>query len=143
MLIVEDDPASARLVAAILAAEGTTGVRIAHSAEEALAIIGTTPIRVLIVDLVLPGMSGLTLVKRLKADESTCHIVAIAVTGSDAAQIEDDAMRSGCAGFVQKPIEVNKLSRILNATLAEQATRGPNPSPRMEGLVTGGRRGEP
>jgi CheY-like chemotaxis protein len=129
MLIVEDDPASARLVAALLAAEGTTGVRIAHSAEEALAIIGTAPIRVLIVDLVLPGMSGLTLVKRLKADESTGHIVAIAVTGSDAAQIEDDAMRSGCAGFVQKPIDFDELLRTLNASLAEQASRGPNPSP--------------
>jgi CheY-like chemotaxis protein len=64
MLIVEDDPASARLVAALLAAEGTTDVRIAHSAEEALDIIRTAPIRVLIVDLLLPGMSGLALVER-------------------------------------------------------------------------------
>jgi CheY-like chemotaxis protein len=143
MLIVEDDPASARLVAALLAAEGTTDVRIAHSAEEALAIIRAAPIRVLLVDVLLPGMSGLALVERLKADGSTCHIVAIAVTGSDAAQIEGDAMRSGCAGFVQKPIDFDKLMRILSASLAEQAPRGPNPSPRMDGLVTGGRRGEP
>jgi CheY-like chemotaxis protein len=128
LLIVEDDPANARLVAALLAAEGTTDVRIAYSAEEALAIIRTAPIRVLIVDLLLPGMNGLALVKRLKADGSTCHIPAIAVTGSTAAGIEGEAMRSGCSGFVQKPIDFDKLLRILSASLAGQATRGPNPS---------------
>jgi CheY-like chemotaxis protein len=128
LLIVEDDPANARLVAALLAAEGTTDVRIAYSAEEALAIIRTAPIRVLIVDLLLPGMSGLALVERLKADRSTCHIVAIAVTGSSAAGIESEAMRSGCAGFVQKPIDFDKLLRILSVSLDGQASRWPNPS---------------
>jgi CheY-like chemotaxis protein len=127
MLIVDDDAVSARLLAALLAAEDRPDVRIAHSAEEALAIIGTAPIRVLIVDLQLPGMSGLALVERLKAEPSTRHIVAIAVTASDAAGIEGDAMRSGCAGLVQKPIDFDKLLRLLNASLAEQATRGPNP----------------
>jgi CheY-like chemotaxis protein len=66
-------------------------------------------------------------VERLKADGSTRHIVAIAVTGCDAAGIEGDAMRSGCAGFVQKPIDFDKLLRILSASLAERATRAPNP----------------
>jgi CheY-like chemotaxis protein len=119
MLIVEDDPASARLVAALLAAVGTTNVLIAHSAKEALAIIRRAPIRVLIVDLLLPGMSGLALVERLKADRSTRHIVAIAVTGINAAGIEGDAMCSGCAGFVQKPIDFDRLVPILSASLAE------------------------
>jgi two-component system cell cycle response regulator DivK len=128
MLVVDDDPANARLVAALLAAEGTTDVRIAHSAEEALAIIRTAAIRVLIVDLLLPGLSGLALVERLKADGSTCHIAAIAVTASSAAGIEAEAMRSGCAGFVEKPIDFDKLLGILSASLAEQAARGPNPS---------------
>jgi CheY-like chemotaxis protein len=131
MLIVEDDPANARLIAAVLAAEGTTNVRIAHSAEEALAIISTAPVRGLIVDLLLPGMSGLALVERLKADRSTRHIVAVAVTVSDAAGIESDAMRRGCAGFVQKPIDADKLLGILRAGLA--AAQEPNPSlPRMD-----------
>ena len=133
MLIVEDDPANARLMAALLGAEGTPNVRIAHSAEEALAIISTAPVRALIVDLLLPGMSGLALVERLKADGSTRHIVAIAVTVSDAAGIESDAMRRGCAGFVEKPIDADKLLRILSAGLAEQAAQGPNPGlPRMD-----------
>ena len=55
-------------MAALFAAEGMTDVRIAHNAEEALAIIRTAPVRVLIVDLLLRGMSGLELVERLKAD---------------------------------------------------------------------------
>ena len=43
-------------------------------------------------------------------------------------------MRSGCAGFVQKPIDFDKFLRILSASLAEQASRGPNPSlPRTDG----------
>lgn len=130
MLVVEDDPANARLMAALLAAEGAIGVRIAHTAEEALAIIDRTPVRALIVDVLLPGMSGLALVERLKADVSTSHIVAIAVSASDAAGLEDEAMRTGCAGFVQKPIDFENLLRILTAGLAEDAARGPRPGPR-------------
>jgi FixJ family two-component response regulator len=47
------------------------------------------------------------------------RVAASAVTGRNAAGIEDDAMRSGCAGFVQKPIDFDKLLRILSASLAE------------------------
>jgi CheY-like chemotaxis protein len=98
---VEDDPASARLLAMVLATEGPTHVRVAHSAEEALAVLRDDVVRVLIVDVALPGMSGLLLVRRLKSEVATRHIIAIAVSGWDEAALATDAMDSGCVAVVR------------------------------------------
>ena len=121
-LVVEDDPASARLVATVLATEGVTVVRVAHSAEEALAVLRDDFIRVLIVDVLLPGMSGLVLVRRVKSEQATRHIIAIATSVSDDAGLATDAIDSGCIALVPKPIEFDKLLAILRATLAQAAS---------------------
>jgi CheY-like chemotaxis protein len=105
ILVVEDDAASARMIATLLASEGASMVRVAHSAEEALVILTTVPVRVLIVDLGLPAMSGLELVRRVKADIATRGTTVIAVTGTDGHGIMRDARDSGCAACLRKPFE--------------------------------------
>jgi CheY-like chemotaxis protein len=121
-LVVEDDPASARLVAAVLATEGVTDVHVAHSAEEALAVLHDEFIRVLIVDVVLPGLSGLVLVRRVKSEPATRHIIAIATSAWDEPGLATDAIDSGCVAFVPKPIEFDTLLAALRATLAQAAS---------------------
>jgi two-component system cell cycle response regulator len=128
-LVVEDDPASARLVAAVLATEGVTDVHVAHSAEEALAVLRDGFIRVLIVDVVLPGMSGLVLVRRVKSEQATHHIIAIATSACDEAGLAADAIDSGCIALVPKPIEFEKLLAILRATLAQTADSASEANP--------------
>jgi CheY-like chemotaxis protein len=118
-LVVEDDPASARVVAAALAAEGVIDVRVAHSAEEALAVLRDDFIRVLIVDVLLPGMSGLRLVRRVKSEPATRHIIAIATSASDEAGLAAEAIDSGCIALVPKPIEFDTLIAILRATVVQ------------------------
>jgi CheY-like chemotaxis protein len=120
-LVVEDDPASARMVAAMLATEGATDVRVAHSAEEALAVLRDDLVRVLIVDVLLPGMNGLVLVRRLKSELATRHIIAIAVSGSDGAALAAEAIDSGCVALVQKPIEFDTLLAIVRGILVQPA----------------------
>ena len=118
ILVVEDDPASARLIATVLATEGVTDLHVAHSAEEALAVLRDAYIRVLIVDVLLPGMSGLVLVRRVKSEPATRHIVAIATSAWDEFGLAAAAIDSGCIAFVPKPIECDELLAILRATLA-------------------------
>jgi CheY-like chemotaxis protein len=118
-LVVEDDPASARLIATVLATEGVTNLHVARSAEEALAVLRDDFIRVLIVDVLLPRMSGLMLVRRVKSDQATRHIIAIATSAGDEAGLATDAIDSGCSALVPKPIEFDKLLAILRAMLAQ------------------------
>jgi CheY-like chemotaxis protein len=121
-LVVEDDPASARLVATALATEGVTDVRVAHSAEEALAVLRDDFIRVLIADVLLPGMSGLLLVQRVKSEPATRHIIAIATSAGDEAGLAADAIDSGCIALVPKPIDFDALLAILRAALVQAAS---------------------
>jgi CheY-like chemotaxis protein len=122
-LVVEDDPASARLIATVLATEGVTPVHLVHSAEAALALLRDVFVRVLIVDVLLPDMSGLVLVRRIKSEEATRHIIAIATSAWDEAGLATDAIDSGCIALVPKPIEFDELLAILRASVAPPASR--------------------
>lgn len=112
VLLVENDPASARLLFVLLANEGSD-VRIARNAEEALAILKVFAARILVVDLVLPRMSGLLLVRQVKADPSTRDIIAIAVSIVDGPETERLALESGCAAYVRKPIDVQTFAKTV------------------------------
>lgn len=117
VLVIEDDPASARLVSTILSNEGGI-VRTAGSAEEGLALLRTFIPRILVVDLVLPRMSGLLTVRQLKAKPSTRDIPVIAVSALNGPETERLALEAGCAAYLAKPIDyegfVDLLVRLLN-----------------------------
>jgi CheY-like chemotaxis protein len=121
-LVVQGDPANARLMATVLATEGVTDLHVAHSAEEALDVLRDAVIRVLIVDVLLPGMSGLVLVRRVKSEQATRHVIAVATSAWDKAGLATDAIDSGCIALVPKPIEFDTLLAILRATLIQAAS---------------------
>ena len=121
-LVVEDDPPSARLLATVLATEGATHVRIAHTADQARAVLRDEFVRVLIVDVVLPGMSGLVLVRDVKTDDATRHIIAVAVSCWDGDGLTANAIASGCVALLPKPIAFDRLLAILRRNLAQPAS---------------------
>jgi CheY-like chemotaxis protein len=112
ILVVEDDGASRKLITLLLNAEGVhvTGV---GSAEEALVEIAVAPPDLLVLDLVLPRMGGLALVEHLKQHPATRGIIVVAVTSMSGPEVEGMALRAGCAGYLQKPIDIDELSRLL------------------------------
>jgi CheY-like chemotaxis protein len=116
ILIVEDDDANARLLFVVLTLEGSVA-RIAREAEEALEILNEFPARAMIVDLVLPGMNGLALVRQLKGDPATRHIVAIAVSAVNGSEVARLAAESGCAAYLRKPIDVQTFATTVNDCL--------------------------
>jgi CheY-like chemotaxis protein len=101
VLVVEDDPASAKLASVILRAEGCD-VRVARSAEDAIAALATF-------------LSGVLLAQRLKGDPATRDIVLIAVSAFDGGELERIAEEVGCAAFVHKPIDAPTLTRLVLA----------------------------
>jgi CheY-like chemotaxis protein len=112
VLVLDDDAAGAKLLAVVLRSEGCV-VKVAGSAEEALAILATFRPRVVVADLVLPLMSGVLLAQRLKADPTTRDIVLIAVTAFNGTAAETTAREAGFVAYVRKPIDPLTFTEIV------------------------------
>lgn len=114
VLVVEDDPASAKLVSLLLANEGAV-VRIATSAEEALGILAGYRPRLVVLDLLLPRMSGLLLVQEIKAEPWGKEMVMVAVTAMNGPEVERVVQEAGCAGCLAKPIDTDTFAKTVAA----------------------------
>jgi two-component system, cell cycle response regulator DivK len=116
VLVVDDNAQNLKLVRVLLASEGYN-VRTAVDAEEALRVLETfTPVLILM-DLQLPGMDGLELTRRLKADPLRRNISIIALTAYAMKGDEIKALNAGCDGYIAKPIDIEELPRTLSTHL--------------------------
>lgn len=119
ILIVDDNPVNLKLARVLLASEGYD-VRTAGDADEALSVLSEFRPRLMLLDIQLPGMDGLELTGRLKADEATRDIVIVAMTAYAMVGDRERALAAGCDGYVPKPID----TRTLPATLASYLDDG-------------------
>ena len=112
ILIVDDNPANAALLAFLLDQNGYQ-TRTAADADEALEILGRFAPRLIMMDLQLPGMDGLTLTRKLKADPATRDILIIALTAYAMKGDDERARAAGCDGYVSKPIDTRALPAVV------------------------------
>jgi CheY-like chemotaxis protein len=117
ILIVDDNPTNLKLARVMLAAEGYD-VRVAVDAEEALAMLGGFHPRLILMDLQLPGMDGLTLTRHLKGDPATSHVAILALTAYAMKGDEEKARQAGCDGYITKPIDTRTLPGVIAGFLA-------------------------
>ncbi len=117
ILIVDDHAANLKLMRVLLVAEGFE-VRTARDAEEALEVLKEFQPRIVLMDLQLPGVDGLELTRRLKADPATRAMVIIAVTSYAMKGDERKALAAGCDGYVAKPIDTVELPLLVRRFLA-------------------------
>jgi CheY-like chemotaxis protein len=95
----------------------------AEAAEKAFAAIMQQRPDVILVDLSLPGMDGLTLVLKLKADPETRAIPIVAVTAYADRFNERDVLAAGCDAYVVKPIDTRKLPRLISDVTEKHSHR--------------------
>jgi CheY-like chemotaxis protein len=119
VLVVDDNPANLKLARVLLTAEGFV-VRTAGDAEEAMRVLETFHPAVVLMDIQLPGMDGLELTRRLKADPATAEMKIIALTAYAMKGDDVKARAAGCDGYIAKPIDPN----TLGATVARLLTGG-------------------
>ena len=117
ILIVDDNLVNQKLVRVLLEHEGHE-VRTAADAEEALQVIPIFQPRLILMDIQLPGMDGLELTRRLKADPATRDTIVLAVTAYAMKGDEEKAAAAGCDGYVTKPIDTRTLGDLLARHLA-------------------------
>jgi len=116
ILIVDDNPTNLKLARVLLTAEGYD-VRTAEDAAQALAALAEFHPRLILMDIQLPGVDGLTLTRRLKGDPATQEIIVIALTAYAMKGDADRALAAGCDGYVSKPIDTRALPALLAAHL--------------------------
>jgi len=117
ILIVDDNPSNTKLLAFLLTSRGYE-VRTAANADEALATLAAWLPRLILMDIQLPGIDGLTLTRQLKADPATSHIPIIAATAYAMKGDEERALAAGCNGYITKPIDTRQLPLDIERFLA-------------------------
>ncbi len=117
ILIVEDDINTSKVVARILENEGYT-VDCTSSAEKAYAMTIKGSYDLLIIDMILPNMDGLSLLKKVK--KRNPHILTIIVTGYGSITSAVKSLKAGANDFLEKPLAPEKLLHVLNKVFDEQ-----------------------
>jgi two-component system cell cycle response regulator DivK len=116
ILVVDDDLANLTLARFILQAEGYQVVE-AVDAVSTFEVLKTCEPALIVMDIQLPGMDGWELTRRLKSNAATQHIPVIAVTAYGVEGDRQQALVSGAAAYVQKPISTIELSQIIRRYL--------------------------
>ena len=120
VLVIEDDQGSMELVVAVLEQIGQ-GVIGARSAEEAASLLRDFRPALMIVDVRLPGLDGLTLTRQLKADPRTASIPVLALTAHASLADRDAALEAGCVAWMTKPLDTRLLARTLFGLLDQKS----------------------
>lgn len=116
--LVDDDPSVLRALQRLLDAEGFE-TRAFPDADAFLAVHDMTQPSCAVIDLGLPGLSGLALQQRLAAEGRGCPVIFLTGQGSIPAAVE--AMRSGAVDFLTKPVDAAALLSAIGAALALDA----------------------
>ena len=114
ILVIEDHVVDLNLADLVLSTTGHD-VSAVEAAEQAFAAIQEDRPQLILLDLDLPGMDGLALVRKLKADPDTRDICVVAVTFYPEQYPKAAALAAGCDAYLLKPINTRELSGQLTA----------------------------
>jgi CheY-like chemotaxis protein len=113
VLSVEDNDANYALVRRLLESTGLWRVERARNVDEALERLAAERPVVVLVDIDLPGRSGLDLARTMKASETWRSIPLVVVTASVMKREQDEARAIGCEFFVPKPFDIDRLRSVV------------------------------
>jgi DNA-binding NtrC family response regulator len=111
ILIVDDERTLARAIKAYLEASGYEA-EVAGDAESALPLLGTQRPDVVITDVRLPGMDGITLLKRIREFDPAISVVVMTAHGTIEGAVE--AMKLGAFDYLKKPVDLEELRLVAD-----------------------------
>ncbi len=117
VLVVEDNDMNMQLVEYLLEEGGASIVK-ATSGEEALSITRSAdPFDLILMDIHLPGMDGLSVVREMKSDARTARVPILALTAHAMRGDKDRFLDAGCDGYISKPIDVKTFLSSIETYL--------------------------
>ena len=117
VLIGEDEPDNQIILQTVV--ESLVGVR-AEVAGDGLAVLASVQRerpRMILLDLMMPGLDGLQVTRHLKGDPVTASIPIVAVSAMARADDREAALAAGCDAFVRKPFELDDLEAVIRTYL--------------------------
>ncbi len=118
VLIGEDEPDNQVILQTVV--ESLVGVR-AEVAGDGLAVLASVERerpRMILLDLMMPGLDGLQVTRHLKGDPLTAAIPIVAVSAMARPDDREAALAAGCDAFVRKPFELDDLEAVIRTYLA-------------------------
>jgi two-component system, cell cycle response regulator DivK len=120
ILIIEDTPANMKLAVMLLQNAGHEPL-CATDAETGLAMAHASRPDLILMDIQLPGMDGLTATALLKKAPATASIPVIALTAMALSADRARSLEAGCNGYIAKPLRYKELYAAIDALLAPPA----------------------
>ncbi len=128
ILVVEDNTSNVKFIELFLE---TAGYRVCavEDAEAAQKAIATTRPDLILMDIQLPGMDGLTLTSLLKKEPATSDIPVVALTAYAMKGDKEKALEAGCDSYMSKPINRPRLLEVMDQLLTAAKTHSVEPVP--------------
>jgi CheY-like chemotaxis protein len=122
ILLVDDNPINLKLASEILLTGGYSTLG-ASDAEQARELLNTLLPDLILMDIALPGMDGLSLTKLLKAEPRLRRVPVVALTAYAMRGDDLKALAAGCDGYISKPIDTRILIEQVAAFIAKARLR--------------------
>jgi CheY-like chemotaxis protein len=113
ILVVDDDLINRKLLNVLLKKNGFTNVIDAENGMEAYNIIKSEPIDIVLLDILMPVMDGIDLLKLLKSDDKYKDIPVAILTTDDSRR--NEALNLGACAVLIKPIKEDELKKLLSS----------------------------
>jgi CheY-like chemotaxis protein/ribonuclease BN (tRNA processing enzyme) len=118
ILIFDDDPISAELLAAVAQEAGFSCEKFLNGSVAVEKIKALKP-RAVVLDLMMPGMDGISILRAVKAMPETASIPVIVASGKPFKEDREQALRCGAATFFQKPLDCAKFLQALISIIGQ------------------------
>jgi len=120
ILIVDDNQVNLKLLSVMLVRQGHS-VQRASDGRQALALVESDPPDLILLDIMMPGMDGYEVCRRLKADEQTCDIPVLFISALDTTEDKVKAFDAGGVDYIPKPFQVSEVQSRVQAHLRLRA----------------------
>ena len=118
LLIVDDSISVRKALERILSTRNFSSVSVG-SAEEALETLESTEVKMVIADVIMPGMGGFELCQEIKTSQAYDHLPVLLISGIVDQEITDKALAAGATGIVQKPFTPDDLFPKIERALKQ------------------------
>lgn len=121
IMLVDDEPINTDVLQTYLEGEGYTNFVATSDSRQALSTMSAEKPDVVLLDLMMPEVSGFDILTAMRRDKALQHIPVVILTSSDDADTKLKALQLGAMDFLAKPVDASELALRLRNTLAAKA----------------------